>query len=322
MNQAKDWTPSPCEGEGDDHRPVMLRESVEALAIRPEGLYVDATFGRGGHSAAILERLGPGGRLLALDQDPQAEAVARCMAQDPRLEFVRTSFVELGAVLAARELAGRVDGILLDLGVSSPQLDDPQRGFSFMRDGPLDMRMDPTRGESAADWLARAEEAEIAAVLRDLGEERFARRIARRLVEARREAPIRSTGALAALIAEAVPRRERHKHPATRSFQAIRMRVNGELEALDACLGQVPAALAPGGRVAVISFHSLEDRRVKRFMRRQVQGEPLPRGLPVRDPPPGRTLRLVGRAHRPQEDEVMTNPRARSAVLRVAERLP
>ncbi|MFP4079250.1 MAG: 16S rRNA (cytosine(1402)-N(4))-methyltransferase RsmH [Ectothiorhodospira sp.] len=312
-------TPSPSEVGGDTHRPVLLRETLEGLSVRPGGCYVDATFGRGGHSAAILERLGPQGRLIALDRDPEAEIAARRMGQG--LEFVRASFAALGGILTERGLNGEVDGILLDLGVSSPQLDDPQRGFSFTRDGPLDMRMDPTRGESAADWLARAEETEIAGVLRELGEERYARRIARRLVSVRQEAPILRTGTLAALIAGAVPRHERHKHPATRSFQAIRMHVNGELEALDACLGQVPAALAPGGRLVVISFHSLEDRRVKRFIRRQVQGEPLPRGLPVRDPPPGRTMRHVGRALRAEEHEVEVNPRARSAVLRVAERL-
>ncbi|MCG5501412.1 16S rRNA (cytosine(1402)-N(4))-methyltransferase RsmH [Ectothiorhodospira lacustris] len=304
------------------HRPVLLEEALEALCIRSDGLYVDCTFGRGGHSGAILDRLGPAGRLIALDQDPEAEAEAlHRFAGDDRFEFVRTSFTRLLPELRVRGLTGRVDGVLLDLGVSSPQLDTPERGFSFMRDGPLDMRMDPMRGASAAQWLARADEAEIAGVLKTLGEERFARRIARHLVAQRAVMPIERTGRLAALIAEAIPRPERHKHPATRSFQAIRLHVNRELDALDECLAQIPAVLAPAGRLAVISFHSLEDRIVKRFIRRQSEGEPLPRGLPVTDLPPGRTLLKIGKAQRAREDEVDENPRARSAVLRVAERL-
>lgn len=308
--------------EKTGHRPVLLAETLTALCIRPDGVYVDGTFGRGGHTGAILDRLGPTGCLIALDQDPEAEAEALArFTGDGRFEFVRTSFTRLLPVLEARGLVGRVDGVLLDLGVSSPQLDTPERGFSFMRDGPLDMRMDPMRGESAAQWLARADEAEIAGVLKTLGEERFARRIARHLVEQRAVMPIERTGRLAALIAEAIPRHERHKHPATRSFQAIRLYVNRELEALDECLAQIPAALAPGGRLAVISFHSLEDRSVKRFIRRQSEGEPVPRGLPVTAPPPGRTLLKIGKAQRAREDEVEANPRARSAVLRVAERL-
>ncbi|MBK1672542.1 16S rRNA (cytosine(1402)-N(4))-methyltransferase [Ectothiorhodospira shaposhnikovii] len=305
------------------HRPVLLDESLEALRLRPEGIYVDGTFGRGGHSGAILGCLGAAGRLIALDQDPEAQAEAcRRFSGDERFEFVRTSFTRLLEVLEARDLVGRVDGVLLDLGVSSPQLDSPDRGFSFMRDGPLDMRMDPMQGESAAQWLARADESEIAAVLKSLGEERHARRIARHLVTQRAETPILRTGQLAALIAEAIPRHERHKHPATRSFQAIRLHVNRELESLDECLAQIPTALAPGGRLAVISFHSLEDRAVKRFIRRQSEGVPVPRGLPITEPPPGRTLLRIGKACRPGLAEVESNPRARSAVLRVAERLP
>lgn len=306
----------------DTHRPVLLEEALAGLAVQEDGIYVDATFGRGGHSAAILERLGPEGRLIALDQDPQAQAVAsRRFGDEPRFQFLRGSFADLSALLEGCGVVGQVRGLLLDLGVSSPQLDDATRGFSFMNDGPLDMRMDPDRGESAAQWLAHAGEAEIAKVLRELGEERFARRIARRLVEAREEAPVERTGRLAELISEAVPRHERHKHPATRSFQAIRLHVNQELESLDACLAQIPRVLASGGRLAVISFHSLEDRRVKRFIRRQVEGEPVPRDLPVRDLPPGRTLRHIGKAQRAGEAELAVNPRARSAVLRVAERL-
>ncbi|SEQ49370.1 16S rRNA (cytosine1402-N4)-methyltransferase [Ectothiorhodospira magna] len=305
------------------HCPVLLDKALEGLRIRPDGLYVDGTFGRGGHSAAIRERLNDTGRLIALDQDPEAEAVAlEQFAGDARCQFLRCSFDQLLPRLQALELAGRVDGVLLDLGVSSPQLDTPERGFSFMRDGPLDMRMDPSRGESAAQWLARADEDDIAQVLRVLGEERFARRIARHLVTRRLETPIERTGQLAALVAEAIPRHERHKHPATRSFQAIRLHINGELEALATCLAMLPEVLAPAGRLVVISFHSLEDRMVKRFIRRQSEGEPLPRGLPVTTPPPGRTLLRIGKALRPSPCELADNPRARSAVLRVAERLP
>jgi 16S rRNA (cytosine1402-N4)-methyltransferase len=284
---------------------------------------VDATFGRGGHSDRILGRLGPNGRLIALDRDPQAAAEAqRRFGGDGRFHFERCSFDMLQQVTDRLGVSGRLDGVLLDLGVSSPQLDDPARGFSFQSDGPLDMRMDPESGESAAAWLAHAPEAEITQVLKEYGEERFARRIARRIVETRRETPIERTGQLAEIVAAAVPTRERHKHPATRTFQAIRMRVNDELETLRRCLAQIPALLAPGGRLAVISFHSLEDRLVKRFMREQAEGERLPRGLPVREGRRGQTLRLVGRAVRPGEAEVNANPRARSAVLRVAERLP
>ncbi|OOG26464.1 16S rRNA (cytosine(1402)-N(4))-methyltransferase [Thioalkalivibrio denitrificans] len=308
--------------EPEGHRPVLLEEAVEALAVRPDGTYVDATFGRGGHSGRILERLGPRGRLIALDRDPQAAAEAhRRFGADGRFHFERCSFDMLQQVTDRLSVTGKLDGVLLDLGVSSPQLDDPNRGFSFQTDGPLDMRMDPDSGESAAAWLAHAPEAEIAQVLKEYGEERFARRIARRIVETRRDTPIERTGQLAEIVAAAVPSRERHKHPATRTFQAIRIRVNDELESLRRCLAQLPALLAPGGRLAVISFHSLEDRLVKRFMREQAEGERLPRGLPVREGRRGQTLRLVGRAVRPAEEEVKANPRARSAVLRMAERL-
>jgi len=304
------------------HRPVLLEEAVDALAVRPDGIYVDATFGRGGHSERILERLGPEGRLIALDRDPEAAAEAqRRFGADGRFHFERCSFEMLQQVTDKLGVSGRLDGILLDLGVSSPQLDTPERGFSFQSDGPLDMRMDPDSGESAAAWLDRAEEDEIVQVLKEYGEERFARRIARRIVETRRETPIERTRQLAELVSDAVPFRERHKHPATRSFQAIRMRVNDELESLRRCLDQVPALLAPGGRLAVISFHSLEDRLVKRAIRHQVEGERLPRGLPVRDDRRGQTLKLVGRAIKAGEAELAQNPRSRSAVLRVAERL-
>ena len=306
----------------DSHRAVLLDEVTEALAVRPEGTYVDATFGRGGHSGRILERLGPGGRLIALDRDPQAAAeAARQFGGDERFHFERCSFDMLQQVADSLGVSGRLDGVLLDLGVSSPQLDDPARGFSFQSDGPLDMRMDPESGESAAAWLAHAPEDDIARVLKDYGEERFARRIARRIVETRRETPIERTGQLADIVAAAVPTRERHKHPATRTFQAIRIHVNDELDMLRRCLACIPALLAPGGRLAVISFHSLEDRLVKRFMREQVEGERLPRHLPVRESRRGQTMRLMGRAVRAGDAEVAENPRARSAVLRVAERL-
>lgn len=307
----------------DAHHPVLLQEVLAGLAVRPDGAYIDATFGRGGHAAGILERLGPGGRLLALDKDPQAVEVARArFGADPRFTIVRGSFAMLQQVAQSQGMMGTAQGLLLDLGVSSPQLDDPQRGFSFLHDGPLDMRMDPEAGLSAADWLAEVAEGELARVLRELGEERFHRRIARALVAARGVEPIRTTGQLARIVAGAVPTRERHKHPATRTFQAIRIHINRELEDLQQCLAQIPAVLAPGGRLAVISFHSLEDRLVKRFVRDQARGRDLPPDLPVRAADTGATLRPIGKAQRPGAEETQANPRARSAVLRVAERLP
>lgn len=305
-----------------DHRSVLLDAAIEGLNIRADGVYVDGTFGRGGHSAAILERLGPQGRLFGFDKDPAAVAAAReRFGQDARFSITHGSFVMMADVVEQAGLTGRVDGVLLDLGVSSPQLDDAGRGFSFMREGPLDMRMNPEAGESAADWLAHAEEKAIADVLWHYGEEKFSRRIARAVVAARAEAPLRTTQDFVRLIEQAVPRREKHKHPATRSFQAVRIFVNRELADLEELLVRVPRMLAPGGRLVVISFHSLEDRLVKRFMRNEAQGRPLPKGLPVMGGPEGRTLRLVGKAQRPGEAEVAANPRARSAVLRVAERL-
>ncbi len=294
---------------------------MEALAVDPCGTYIDATFGRGGHTRAVLARLGPAGRLLALDRDPEAIAAAHALAAaDPRLTPVQARFGDLAAVAAAAGV-GQVQGILLDLGVSSPQLDAPERGFSFSADGPLDMRMDPTRGDSAAQWLARADQDEIAATLRELGEERFAGRIARAAVAARAEAPIATTRQLAELVARTVPTREPGKHPATRTFQALRIRVNEELDELERALDQVCALLAPGGRLAAIAFHSLEDRIVKRFVRRESQGPQLPKGLPVPASATRGRLRPVGKAVRPSAAEVAANPRARSAVLRVAERL-
>ena len=292
------------------------------MAIRPDGIYVDATFGRGGHTALMLERLGPEGRLLAIDKDPQAIEAARSrFAGEPRLRLHHGSFAELGEFVEGCGLMGQVDGVLMDLGVSSPQLDDASRGFSFMREGPLDMRMDSSRGESAAQWLARAKEGEIAKVLKEYGEERFSKRIARAIVTAREESEITTTAQLAALVAAAVPVKEKDKHPATRSFQAIRIFVNGELDDLRACLDQVVDVLQRGGRLAVISFHSLEDRIVKRFMRDQARGDDFPLGLPVTADQLKPRLKIVGKAIRPGAEEVAANPRARSSVLRVAEKL-
>lgn len=302
------------------HAPVLLGEVLEALAVRTDGFYVDATFGRGGHSRAILAQLGERGTLLAIDRDPQAVAAARAQfGADPRAMIVHAPFSLLSEVLAGT--GRKADGILLDLGVSSPQLDDAARGFSFLRDGPLDMRMDPTSGEGAAQWLARADEREIATVIARLGEDRFARRIARAIVAARAEAPIDTTGRLAEVVARAVPTREPGKHPATRTFQALRIHVNAELQELEQVLPQAVDALAPGGRLAVISFHSLEDRMVKRFLRRESQDDPAWAGLPAVPAHARARLRLVGRAVFPSEAEVSGNPRARSAVLRAAERV-
>ena len=302
------------------HVPVLAHEAVTALAIRPEGVYVDGTFGRGGHSRLILQQLGPAGRLIALDRDPAAIRAGEGL-HDARLTLVRSAFSCLGAVLDALGIA-KVDGILLDIGVSSPQLDDAARGFSFRFDAPLDMRMDPDSGVSAADWLATADEGEISEVIREYGEERFAKSIARALVAARQKEAICTTGRLAELIATAVKRREPGQHPATRSFQAIRIHINRELEELKAVLPQCVERLNPDGRLAVISFHSLEDRIVKRFLRDEAQGEQAPRRLPIPAAmlKPGR-LKLVGRAQHASDAETASNPRARSAVLRVAERI-
>ncbi|MBI5922809.1 MAG: 16S rRNA (cytosine(1402)-N(4))-methyltransferase RsmH [Betaproteobacteria bacterium] len=305
------------------HQSVLLQEAVEALAIKPDGIYVDATFGRGGHSREILARLGSAGRLIALDRDPQAIAAGREL-NDARLTLVHAAFSELGAVLDSLErlAAKRVEGILLDIGMSSPQLDQAERGFSFRSDGPLDMRMDTSRGQTAADWLEQATQPEIERVLKNYGEERFAHAIAKALVAARGECRIATTRQLATLVEKAVRTREPGQHPATRSFQAIRIHVNQELEELSLALPQCVTRLATGGRLAVISFHSLEDRIVKRFMREQSQPPQMPRRLPLRSAEmPRPLLRLVGKAQFPQAAEVAANPRARSAVLRVAEKL-
>ncbi|MEW7975730.1 MAG: 16S rRNA (cytosine(1402)-N(4))-methyltransferase RsmH [Candidatus Thiodiazotropha endolucinida] len=304
------------------HDSVLLRPSIEALKIDPAGIYVDATFGRGGHSRQILHALGERGQLLAIDRDPDAVAFGRkTFGQDARFRIVQESFAMLAEVSEQAGLTGRVNGILLDLGVSSPQLDQAERGFSFTKDGPLDMRMDPDSGISAAEWLAQAEMNQIAEVLKAYGEERHAKRIARAIVETRAQNPITSTLQLAEIVSRANPAWEKSKHPATRSFQGIRIYINSELDALQRALQSVIDVLTIGGRLAVISFHSLEDRIVKRFMRDQAKGDRYPPGVPVTRDSMQPRLRLVGKAVRPGDDETAANPRARSAVLRVAERL-
>ena len=299
-----------------EHVSVLLEESVAALAIKPDGTYLDGTFGRGGHSRAILRSLSNSGRLIAFDKDPQAESSAEQFSEDPRFEFVRASFAEISSRVETSEL----DGILLDLGVSSPQLDNAERGFGFSDDGPLDMRMDTRAGMTAAEWLATAPEADIADVIKTYGEERFAKRMASAIVKTRAESPITRTKQLATIVAEANPKWEPHKHPATRAFQAIRIFINRELEDLEIALGHTVDALSEGGRLVVISFHSLEDRIVKRFMRDQARGQQLPKHVPVIDSDTGKTLNLVGKAVKPSTDEVQRNPRSRSAIMRVAER--
>jgi len=301
------------------HQTVLLGEAVAALAIRPDGCYVDGTFGRGGHSRAILERLGPQGRLLAFDRDPQAVAAAQAIS-DPRFTLVHRAFGDLAAALAEAGV-GAVDGVLLDVGVSSPQLDEGERGFSFRFDAPLDMRMDTTQGETAAEWLARADIRDITEVIRNYGEERFAFQIAKKIVAARDERPVATTGELAALVRESVRTRELGQDPATRTFQALRIHINQELEQLALALPQAVEILKPEGRLVVISFHSLEDRIVKRFMREQSAPDSLPKDLPLRaDQLPAARLRLVGKPVHASAAEVAANPRARSAVMRVAER--
>src|SRR5690554_5146284 len=302
------------------HDTVLLHEAVDALVTRPDGRYVDGTFGRGGHSRLVLTRLNEQGRLLGIDRDPQAVEVGRKLSQeDARFQIRHGEFSGVEEFVSELGWAG-VDGIL-DLGVSSPQLDDAQRGFSFLRDGPLDMRMNPQAGESAADWLARAKEQDIAWVLKEYGEERFARRMAAALVKARQEAPIVTTGRLAQIISEANPRWEQGKHPATRAFQAIRIYINGELEEVSRTLERAAELLSIGGRLVVLSFPSLEDRIVKRFMRAQVKGDPLPAKLPVMAKDIPQRFKLVDKPVKASEEEVAGNPRSRSAVMRVMEKI-
>ena len=304
------------------HITVLLHEAVEALVTDTSGFYVDGTFGRGGHSALVMQQLSADGRLLGIDKDLAAIATANArFADDPRFAIAHGSFAELAQLVDMRGMTGKVAGVLLDLGVSSPQLDEAERGFSFMQDGPLDMRMDQTRGQSAADWVNSASEDEITWVFKEYGEERFAKRMARAVIAERQKSPFTRTKHLAEVIKEANPAWEKGKHPATRAFQAIRIQVNNELTDLDAVLEQALAVLAPGGRLVVISFHSLEDRAVKRFIRRQELGDPVPKGLPIRDDQLNKRMRSLGKAIKASEEEVAANVRSRSAVMRVAEKL-
>ncbi len=308
--------------ENYQHKTVLLDEAVNGLNLRSNGIYIDGTFGRGGHSRLILSQLGPEGRLVAIDRDPQAIAAAAEIT-DPRFSIVHGPFSDIASYVRELGLEGQINGVLLDLGVSSPQLDDAERGFSFMRDGPLDMRMDPTRGLSAAEWLMKAEEEDIAWVLKTFGEERFAKRIARAIVERNRLEPMTRTHELATLIANASPFREKHKHPATRSFQAIRIYINSELEEIERALNGALEILAPEGRLSIISFHSLEDRIVKQFIRHHSRGPQVPAGIPLTEAQlrsqGGRKLKALGKM-KPSGEEVNANPRARSSVLRFAER--
>ncbi|HEX4870489.1 MAG TPA: 16S rRNA (cytosine(1402)-N(4))-methyltransferase RsmH [Moraxellaceae bacterium] len=304
------------------HQTVLLDEAVVSILGAPEGVYVDATFGRGGHTRHLLARLGRGARVIGFDKDPAAIAAGQALAaEDSRFAIVHESFAEILSVLKAEGLAGNIDGVLADLGVSSPQLDDAGRGFSFQNDGPLDMRMDPTRGESAAEWLADVAEDELARVLYEYGEERHSRRIARAIVKARADKPITRTRELAEIVAAAHPAWEKHKHPATRAFQAIRIAINSELADIERFLRDAMAVLRPGGRLAVISFHSLEDRLVKQYFQKEARGDDFPPGLPVTVDMLKPRLRIIGKAIEPSAAEVAANPRARSARLRVAEKL-
>ena len=305
----------------DEHTPVLVEEVLAALAIRPAGLYVDATFGRGGHSARILAALGSAGRLLAIDRDPAAIAAGTLrFAHDTRMQLVQGEFADLGALVRAQTAHAHADGVLFDLGVASPQFDDAARGFSFSRDGPLDMRMDPTRGQPVSAWLAQADGDEIRHVIAILGEERFAARIAGAIVRTRATQPLTRTQELAQLVTRCVRTREPGKHPATRTFQALRMYINDELGQIERGLQQALQLLAPAGRLAAISFHSLEDRLVKQFIRRHSEADPALAGLPQLPVQAQPLLRRVGRKQRPSEAEIAANPRARSALLRVAER--
>ncbi len=304
------------------HQTVLLEEAVDVLMTDQNGFYIDGTYGRGGHSQAILNRLGAAGKLLVIDKDPQAVAHAQShLAADDRVIIRQGSFASVGSQVAELGWAGKVQGVLLDLGVSSPQLDDAERGFSFSQNGPLDMRMDYSTGISAAQWVETAPEQELADVIYRFGEERFSRRIARAIVRERHADPIVTTGRLAEVVAKANPSWERRKHPATRTFQAIRIFLNGELDDLSKLLAVVTDLLAVGGRLVTISFHSLEDRIVKRFIRSQEQGDTLPRHLPVRDDQLHRRMRRIGKVVRASAAEVSINPRARSAVMRAAEKI-
>ena len=305
-----------------EHTTVLLHEAIDALVVDPNGFYVDGTFGRGGHCAELLSRLSSSGRVLAIDKDPQAIAAGHeRFSEDSRLQLLHGTFADLHSMVSEMNMVGELSGVLLDLGVSSPQLDQAERGFSFMRDGPLDMRMDTSKGLSAAQWIASADEEEIARVIKTYGEERFARRMARAVVAERAKAPIVRTVQLAGVLAAAHPAWERGRHPATKAFQAIRIFINRELDDLEDLLGQVIDSLRVGGRLVVVSFHSLEDRRVKRFIRDQEQGIKLPKNLPIRDIDRGVRLVKVGKAIKPAASEVGGNVRSRSAVMRIAVRV-
>ncbi len=305
-----------------EHLPVLLNETVDSLAVKADGIYIDGTFGRGGHARQVLSRLSENGRLLGLDKDPAAIATGQALSeQDPRFNIEQCSFADIATTVNERLWQGKVDGILLDIGVSSPQIDVAERGFSFQKDGPLDMRMNPDAGMSAAEWLATAKVEDITFVIKTLGEERFGKRIANAIVETREHTPIVSTTQLAALVDKAMPFREKNKHPATRTFQAIRIYINNELEDLKAGLEQSLDVLAVGGRLSVITFHSLEDRIVKRYFRDEAKGDDLPSNFPIRADELNPRIKLVGKAIKASEQELATNPRARSAVLRVVEKL-
>ncbi len=305
----------------NQHQTVLLQEAVIQLTLKPKGVYVDGTFGRGGHSRKLLAGLDSASRVIGFDKDPVAVAAGQELANtDSRFQIVHDAFVNIAERMAELGI-GSLDGVLLDLGVSSPQLDDAGRGFSFLRDGPLDMRMDTESGITAAEWIATADESEIIRVLREYGEERFARRMASAIVTSRQMAPIETTGQLAKIVAEANPAWEKGKHPATRAFQAIRIEVNRELADLEASLSAATKLLAKGGRLVVISFHSLEDRIVKRFMRNQVRGQPLPRSVPIQATELETGFRLVGKAIKPSRQEREVNPRARSAIMRTLEKV-
>lgn len=305
------------------HLSVLMQESIDGLAIKPDGIYMDATFGRGGHSRQILKALSANGQLIAIDRDLSAIEAAKSFADDGRFSIHHRPFSELQAVAEELGLVGKIDGILMDLGVSSPQLDDAERGFSFMRNGPLDMRMDTTRGLSAAQWLAVAEEQDITQVIKEFGEEKFGKRIAHGIVNARQVAPITDTAQLAEIIDLAVPVKDKYKHPATRSFQAIRIYINSELDEIKTGLKAALNTLAPQGRLAVISFHSLEDRLAKRFIREQSRGLKVPHGMPIMQAEidAAKAMKPIGKAIKPSADEIQRNVRSRSSVLRIAEKL-
>ncbi|OOF70214.1 16S rRNA (cytosine(1402)-N(4))-methyltransferase RsmH [Rodentibacter caecimuris] len=311
-----------------EHTTVLLYEAVDGLALKEKGIYIDGTFGRGGHSRLILSRLSSSGRLIAIDRDPRA-IIAAQQIQDSRFHIEHSGFSNISDICEKLDLVGKIDGILLDLGVSSPQLDEAERGFSFMKDGPLDMRMDTTQGISAAEWLQKVSIEDLTWVLKNFGEERFAKRIATAIVEYNQSAVkngkefLTRTSQLAELIAQSVPFKDKYKHPATRSFQAIRIFINSELEELERVLNSTLSILSPKGRLSVISFHSLEDRMVKHFMRKHSKGDALPKGLPLREDQIQRnqTLKIIGKAIQPSEAEILANSRARSAILRIAERI-